>query len=222
MSADAVKRHPLRRKAPALMAGGLLLLFTAGVIYWVIGFVAGADKPEAPRVQKISLVKPPPPKPPEVKPPEPEKIEQPKEEVPVENLEPKPEAAAEQPAGEDLAVEGEGGAGSDGFGLVGKKNVQELTSGGGDREAWYGRLISRHFEEGLRRSKKLQGNEFRLTVLVWFDSAGAVRRLDIERGSGDAVTDEAIKSELLGLRPLREVLPDDLPQPVKVQLLSRA
>lgn len=216
------QQHPLRRKIPALIAGVVLLLVTIGVVYMVINYIGDADKPKAPKVQKISLVKPPPPKPPEEKPPEPEKIEEPKEEIPIEQPEPTPEASDQPPPGEDLAVEGEGGAGGDGFGLVGKKSVQELgTGGGGDREAWFGRLISRHFEDGLRRSKRLQGNEYRVTLQVWFDAAGTVRQVQVERGSGNASTDEAIRDELMTMQPLRENLPGDLPQPVRVRLVSR-
>lgn len=221
----AGRRHLLRSKLPALAGGAFLLLFTAGMVYWVIGFIDSAGKPEAPRVQKISLVKPPPPRPPEEKPLEPEKVEQqPEEEVPM-NLEQPPEtleAADEPPPGEDLAVEGEGGAGGDAFGLLGKKGVRELGGGGrgGDRNAWYGRLISRHLEEALRQSKPLQGASYRVVVNVWFDGEG-IERVQMVQGSGNAQTDDLLRRELLALPPLREAIPADLPQPVRIRVASR-
>lgn len=215
----AAGRHPLRSRLPTLAAGAFLLLFTAGLVYWVIGFIDSADKPQAPRVQRISLVKPPPPKPPEEKPPEPEKVEQPKEEILLEQPPDTPEAANEPP-GEDLAVEGEGGAGSDGFGLLGKKGVRELGGRGGDRDAWYGRLISRHLEEALRQSKRLQGASYRVLVNVWFNGEG-IERVQLVQGSGNAQTDDLLRRELLALPPLREAIPTDLPQPVRIRVASR-
>ncbi len=215
-------RHPWRRKLPALLGGGFLLLFTAAVVYMVWNFISNAEKPQAPRVQRISLIKPPPPRPPEEKPPEPEKVEQPKEEMPIEQPQPTPEAADQPPPGPDLAVEGEGGAGNDFFGLLGKKRVTELGGRGGDREAWYGRLISHSIEDSLRRSRRLKGSEYLVTLNVWFDAGGAVQKVQLVRGSGSTETDTAIREELLALPPMREAFPDDLPQPVRLRLSSRA
>lgn len=219
--------HALRRKLPALIGGGFLLLVTIGMIWLVKGFIASTDKPERPRVQQISLVKPPPPKP-EVKPPEPEKIEEIKQEREEVQLDqpPTPEQAQDQgpPPGEQLGLDADGSAGSDGFGLAARRGGRDITTlggGGGDREAWYGRVISRHFEESLRRSKRLQGASYQVVAQVWFDG-GVVRRVRLARGSGNAVTDAAIEEEIMALPPLREVLPEDLPQPVRVRVASRA
>jgi len=215
------KRHPLRSKLPALIGGGFLLLFTAGIVYWVVGFIGSAEKPQASRVQRISLVKPPPPKPPDEPPPEPEKLDQPKDEVPLEEPQPEtPEASDEPPPGEDLAVEGEGGAGGDAFGLLGKKGVRELGGRGGDRDAWYGRLISRHLEQALQQSKKLRGASYRVVVNVWFGGSG-IDRVQLVQGSGNAQTDDLLRQELLALPPLRETIPPDIPQPVRIRIASR-
>ncbi len=221
------KRHSLRRKLPALFTGVFLMLFTAGVVYGVKSFIDHADKPEKPKVQQISLVKPPPPRD-LPKPPEPEKIEeeQPKEEVEIDTP-PDPQEAQnnDSPPGENLAIEGEGGAGGDAFGLVGKKGVRDLTTlgqGGGDREAWYGRLIARHFEEQLRRSKRLQGSSYQVVAQIWFDHNGGVQRVQLARGSGSTETDAAIREELMVLPPLREALPEDMPQPVRIRVSSRS
>lgn len=218
-------KRSLRRKLPALVGGVFLIVFTAGLVYGVKSLMDSADKPNKPRVQQISLVKPPPPRD-LPKPPEPEKIEQPKEAVQIDQPPPDtPEADNnEPPPGENLAVEGEGGAGGDAFGLLGKKGVRDLTTlgrGGGDRDAWYGRVIARHFEEQLRRSKRLQGSSYQVVAQVWFGPAGGVQRVSLARGSGDAETDAAIRDELLALPPLREALPEDLPQPVRIRVASR-
>ncbi|MBD3812130.1 MAG: TonB-dependent receptor, partial [Betaproteobacteria bacterium] len=81
-------KRSLRSRLPLI--GGLLFMavFTAGVIWGVMGFIKDSGKPERPKIQTISLVKPPPPKPPEEKPPEPQKIDKPKEEVKLDQPQP--------------------------------------------------------------------------------------------------------------------------------------
>ncbi len=223
-------RHALRRRLPALVGGLFLLLFTVGVVLMVQAFMEKGDKPERPRVQQISLVKPPPPKEPP-KPPEPEKIEeQPnREEVKLEEAQPTPEQARDDgpPPGEQLGLDAEGGAGGDAFGLAARKGGRDITTlgtgggGGGDRQAWYARLIARHFEEGLRRAKGLNGSSYNVVINVWFDDAGRVRQTRLVRGSGDGEVDRTIQDEVLNLPPLRETLPEDLPQPVRIRVTSR-
>lgn len=211
MNANA---HRLRRKLPALAAGLFLLLFTAGVVWLVKDFINSAGKPQKPRVQQISLVKPPPPKP-EEKPPEPKKVEQPKEEVKIDQPTPPPDSppapnAGGIPDGPPGGMATDLAAGS-GTGII----------GGGGREDWYGRLISRHFEDVLRRSKRLQGTTYNVTVHVWFDGGGSIDRVQLARGSGNSQTDEALREELLALPPLRETFPADLRQPVRIRVASR-
>ncbi|MCU0840779.1 MAG: TonB C-terminal domain-containing protein [Thiobacillaceae bacterium] len=225
MSGD---KHPLRRKLPALLGGAFLVLFSVAAVLMVKNFIASAEKPEKPRVQRISLVKPPPPRD-LPKPPEPEKIEQeqPKEEISLADAPPTPDAPQDEgpPPGEQLGLDAEGGAGGDAFGLAARKGGRDITtlgSGGGDRQGWYGRAIARHFEDGLRRARQLQGTSYQVVVNVWFDPGGQVRRVTLARGSGDSRTDQLVQEEILGLPPLRESLPEDLPQPVRIRVASRA
>lgn len=217
----------LRSRLPALAGGAFMMVFL-GVVVWVVkGFIDNAEPPDKPRVQKISLVKPPPPKP-EEKPPEPEKTEpqeQPREEVQMEQPAPQDQPPDQgPPPGEQLGLDADGSAGGDAFGLAARKGGREITTlgGGGDRQSWYGRLISRHIEDTLRRSKRLQGSNYQVTAQVWFDTAGGVLRVQLTRGSGSSQTDEALREELQALPPLRESLPEDIPQPVRVRVSSKA
>lgn len=222
--------HALRRKLPVLIGGAFLLLVALAMIWLIKGFLAGAEKPERPRVQQISLVKPPPPKPQEKppEPPKPEEIKQEREQVEVEQP-PTPEQARDEgpPPGEQLGLDAEGGAGGDAFGLAARRGGRDITTlgggggGSGEREAWFGRVISRHLEEGLRRSKRLQGATYQIQAQLWFDAGGVIQRVRLIRGSGDADIDSLLREEILGLPPLREVLPADLPQPVRIRVASR-
>jgi len=219
--------HALRRKLPVLIGVGFLLLVTIAMIWLVRSFIASAETADRPRVQQISLVRPPPPKP-EVKPPEQEKFEeikQEREEVLLDQP-PAPDQAQDDgpPPGEQLGLDADGTAGSDGFGLAARRGGRDITTlggGGGDREAWYGRVISRHLEEGLRRSKRLQGTSYQVQAQLWFDAGGVVQRVRLTSGTGDAAKDELLRDEILGLPPLRELLPADLQQPVRIRVASR-
>ncbi len=216
-------KKSLRSRLPVIAGLSFLLLFTAGVIWLVKGFIENAEPPEKVRVQKISLVKPPPPKP-EEKLPEPEKIEQPKpEEVQMETP-PTPDQPqdAGPPPGEQLGLDADGGAGSDGFGLAARKGGRDITTlgGGGDRMAWFSKRISRQLEDELKRAKALQGKDYQIVAQLWFDVAGGVTRIRMEKGSGNAELDEALRREMLSVT-LRDPLPEDMPQPVKLRVVSR-
>jgi len=220
--------HALRRKLPVLLGVGFLLLVTVAMIWLVRSFISSADKPDRPRVQQISLVKPPPPKP-EVKPPEPEKLEeikQDREEVQLDQP-PTPDQAQDDgpPPGEQLGLDADGSAGSDGFGLAARKGGRDITTlgsggGGGDRMAWYSKRLSRQLEDELKRAKALQGKEYQVVAQLWFDVAGGVTRVRLDQGSGNADVDNALLREVKSLT-LRDPLPEDIPQPVRLRVVSR-
>ena len=130
------------RHGPALGAAVLLTVFAIGV-YFAFGALKGSKAPEPPKVQEISLIQPPPPPPPPPKLEEPPPPEQVMEEPP-----PEPEPIAEEapadeaPPGDELGLDADGTAGSDGFGLRGKKGGRGLI-GGGDRNRWYAGQLQR-------------------------------------------------------------------------------
>ncbi|NWG87717.1 MAG: energy transducer TonB [Hydrogenophilaceae bacterium] len=206
MTANA---HKLRRKLPALAGGGFLLLFTVVVVWLVKDFIDSAGKPEPPRVQQISLVKPPPPKEPP-KPPEPEKVEKVKDEVKLDQPEPEPQDAPPP-----------GGVPDGPPGGMATDLARGSGFGAGSREAWYGKLISRHFEDVLRRDKRLHGKTYTVTLLIWFDAGGEIKQVQLVSGSGKEETDATLRQAILGMPALREVLPPDLPQPIRISIASR-
>jgi protein TonB len=210
-------KRSLRSRLPVI--GGLLFMvgFTAAVIWVVMGFINAPDKPQRPKIQTISLVKPPPPKPPEEKPPEPDKIEKPKEEVKLDQPQPpQPEAPPPPlggiPDGPASGMATDLAAGS-GIGIGG-------GGAGDERRNWYSRMISRQLEDDLKRARRLQGKDYRVVAQIWFNLAGAVSRVVIDKGTGDVELDEALRQEILQVS-LRDPLPNDIPQPVRLRVVSR-
>ena len=211
------RKRTLRSRLPLI--GGLLFMavFTAAVIWGVMGFINDSGKPEKPKVQMISLVKPPPPKPPEEKPPEPEKIEKPKEEVKIDQPQPPQPEAPPPPAG-GIPDGPAGGMATDlaagsGIGIGGGAATD-------DRRNWFSRMISRQLEDDLKRAKSLQGKDYRVVAQIWFNSTGAVSRVQIDKGTGDSALDDALRQEIMQVS-LRDPLPNDIPQPVRLRVVSR-
>ncbi|MBS0328273.1 MAG: energy transducer TonB [Proteobacteria bacterium] len=211
------RKRSLRSRLPLI--GGLLFmaLFTAAVIWGVMGFIQDSGKPERPKIQTISLVKPPPPKPPEEKPPEPQKIDKPKEEVKLDQPQPpQPEAPPPPPGGIP-----DGPAGGMATDLAAGSGIGIGGGGAGDeRRSWYSNMISRQLEDELRRAKRLQGKDYKVVAQIWFNPSGGVSRVQLDKGTGDSELDEALRQEILRVS-LRDPLPADIPQPVRLRVVSR-
>ncbi len=209
------------RYLPVAIGVGLVLV----VMLVVYVFRDAFQKPVSTKkqVQQITVLQPPPPPPPpppEQKPPEPEikeeKIEQPEE------PEPEPEQAEEPPPGDNLGVDGEGGAGSDSFGLVGKKGGHGLIGGGGNAIVYYGQQIQRQLADALQRSlnDKVKSQKFSAIASVWIAADGRVTRAELAGSSGQADVDDALKSALAGMRLTLKAPPENMPQPLKIRIRS--
>jgi protein TonB len=231
------KKRSIRSRAPVFIGAAFLVLFTAAVIWMVKGFIENSDPPEKTKVQKISLVKPPPPKP-EEKPPEPEKIEpqdQPRqEEVQLDQPPPPDQPASDAPPpGEQLGLDSDGSGSGDGFGLAAKRGGRDITTigpakggGVGNQWSWYDALlnsaVNSAFQQALAREQALKDKNYKVIVKVWIDAGGRVSRAELAESTGDASADEILKDALRDMRALREGPPADMPQPVKVRVTSRA
>jgi len=111
-----------------------------------------------------------------------------------------------------LGLEGEGGAGADGFGLVGRgKGGRDVTTlgtgfgrGGGDqaslarRYGWYTRIVGEELNKLVRKRLEENGGMPKGTaeVEVWIemDEQGNIADYRIIRSSGNKAMDEAVKA----------------------------
>ncbi len=175
-------------------------------------------------VQQITLLKPPPPPPPPPKveqPPEPE-MEQEKVDIPEpEALEDLPDMADELPAGDLLGLDAEGGAGSDGFGLIGRKGGRGLLAGAGDAHVLYASRLQREIEEALLEFERVSKKAYSVIAKIWLSNSGAVTRVELAESSGDGEIDNELVSAITALPSLSEAPPADMPQPIKLRITSR-
>ena len=200
--------------------GGVVLGIVAIAGYFAVAALGGTQAPQPSKVQEISLVQPPPPPPPPPKveePPPPEQtIEAPKTEPePVADDAPADEAAP----GDELGLDAEGGAGSDGFGLRGKKGGRGLI-GGGDRNRWYAGVIQRELQSLLADNEAAHGDRYAVVVKLWITTDGRIDRFELLDSTGSGEGDTALRKTLTALH-LKDAPPDDLPQPVKLRIVSR-
>ncbi|MGZ8181912.1 MAG: TonB family protein [Methylobacter sp.] len=210
-----------------LLIGIVLTLVIAVAVYFLQDMFQKPAQTKK-QVQQITMIQPPPPPPPppEQKPPEPEpEPEKLPEPEPEKEPEPAPEES-EQPAGEELGVDAEGGAGSDGFGLIGKKGGRGLLGGtGGSAILWYGGQVKRSLEEVLQNklaNTSAGASAYTVQLNIWIASDGSVNRVELASSSGKPDVDQAIRAALPSVRfSLPKPPPENMPQPLKIRVTSR-
>jgi periplasmic protein TonB len=211
------------------MVAAFLVFFMGAALFFLQDIIFGDKSSKKRVIHEISLMKPPPPPPPpkpEEKPPEPE-IK--KEEVKI----PEPEAPPpeqqnatqdEPPPSDNLGLDADGQAGSDGFGLSANKGGRAIiakSGGGGNRFAWYDGLVQKTIQDVLDKNKDLDNQNYKVVVKIWLNPDGTVERFDLASSSGNVDVDKSIKIALREVRSVREPLPDGLAQPIKLRITSR-
>lgn len=219
------------------------------VIIGGIGFVAkvmlsDTGAPRKNKITTVSLVKPP--EPPKEKPPEPE----PPKDIPkpqqmdTPTME-QPQDAPQQannapddapPAGSDLGVDAEGGAGSDGFGLVGRKGGRAITLGGGGgggsmnrlsllaKYGWYTRKVQDEVRKKVKTILDENGGfpkgKYQTVVKLTLDVKGVVVDHRIVGSSGNSRMDDAVKQSFAAVR-ISEPPPDGMPRTMTIKISSQ-
>jgi len=216
------KNKNLRVYLPRII-GGLVLITAVFYLIKVIGrFIDEQPAKIEKKIQPITILKPPPPPPPPPKveepPPEPEVEE--KIEEPTPEPEPLPDVPDEQPAG-DTGLDAEGTAGSDAFGLVGRKGGRGLLGGGGNPYAGYARSIKESLLDILSEHDELRRKNYSAVVKIWLNSDGSVSRYELARGSNDAEIDSLLHKLIGKFRKANEAPPAGMEQPIKLKISSR-
>lgn len=201
----------------------LAVVVISGAIIWFVGgMLSEPIEPPKKTVQEIKVIRPPPP-PPEIEeeppPPEPE-IE---EEVDIPEPEEIPDVPdLEPPPGEQLGLDAEGGAGSDAFGLLGNKGGRSLISGGGgDRFAWYGKIVQTNILDSLYKDEKLRSLGWQVRCDIWLNKSGEISRYKILNSTGNLDIDARIEKAVSSVLKISDKPPNDIPMPIKMVLRSR-
>jgi TonB family protein len=242
-------RHKHASKTPyqAWLVPGIVGLVFLALIGFVVKVFLSDSGSTKKAMYQVTLIKPPPPED-KVKPPEPEpQKETPKESIPTPVDVPQPQAQANDqppdnnpPAGSDLGVEGDGAAGSDGFGLTakGKGKGRDITLGGGGggggggvnrlsmltKYGWYTSKIQEEVKRQMRQRLDQNGGvpkgKLQIVVKIMLDARGTIVNYQIVASSGNDKMDEALKSSLPGFK-ISQPPPEGMPSTMTVRIVSQ-
>lgn len=224
------RKKVLLRWAPKAMAAVFLVLFLGAIVYFLKDIIFGDKSHKKQVIHEIALMKPPPPPRPEEKPPEPEvkkeEVKVPEPETPLPPDQPDNARQDDTPPANDLGLDADGQAGSDGFGLAANKGGRGIIAGGGgqggdrNRYAWYGNLLERDIQNVLSKDKDLTNENYKVIVKLWLNNDGTVDRVDLANSSGDVERDKLIRLALGKMKSVKEPPPEGMPQPVKLRITS--
>jgi protein TonB len=232
------KKKKKADKSGLVVNGIIVVVFLSGIGFVAHLLLSDTGPRRKDKIQVVKLLKPPPP--PEQKPPEPEvPKEAPKQEI-VEDV-PQPQDTRQNdqpqddtPAGQDLGVDAEGGAGSDGFGLVGKKGGRGITLGGGGSGAsrmsllakygWYTKKLEkelwRQVNQLLVKDGGIPKGKHQMTVHLELNARGDIVRFRVVALSGNDTVDKAVQSALPSLK-VSEPPPEGMPRGMTLRIASQ-
>lgn len=224
-----------------LVPAAVLTVFAVlvGVLMKKVFLDAGAAPNK--QIQVITLIKPPPPEVKE-KPPEPEvPKEAPKQTMEAPTEAPTPQNDAQNaddspPAGDNLSVDGDGGAGDNAFGLGAKKGGRAVTLGGNGgggggngtsrlsllaKYGGYARRMRNDVEKTVKQVLDKEGGrpagKQQTVIKVTLSPDGTVLRFAIVGSSGIDRLDAAFRTALNGLK-LSEAPPTGMPSSMTLRI----
>lgn len=225
-------------KKPAPKPFGLIALMVVFLVaaMYIVKMVLSEDGPHnKSSVTTVTLLKPPPPLQVKEKPPEPEiKQIQKKEEIidQIPKDEPKNAENDSTPAGDKLGLDAEGKAGSDAFGLAGKKGGRSLLAGGDgmgrlsllSKFAGYTKMVETEIRKKVMHRLDEDGGipkgKLQTIVRISVDSNGAVLASKIIGSSGNNKMDEAVISSIVHIK-LSEPPPEGMPRTMNIKISSQ-
>ncbi|MFH0725685.1 MAG: TonB family protein [Pseudomonadota bacterium] len=222
-----------------LLVGGITLVLICVAVFAVKLLVSDDGQKRKKQIQMVTILTPPPPPPPKIKEklPEPEVVKK-EEIVEPKEKEPEPEPVEDQqakdepPPGQDLGIDGEGGDGSDGFGLAARKGGRSLiggSSGGGSRSlmikyAWYTSLIQEELRKKLNKCFEENGGipsgNPKAVVQITLSEEGNILACELQNSSGDSHMDHAVQTSFKTAK-ISEPPPTDMPRTIKLKISAR-
>ncbi len=134
---------------------------------------------------------------------------------------PDPTPSNEPAPSEQLGLDTEGGAGGDGFGLVGRKGGRDLLATGGSAFAWYAGLLKNEILDQLGDEKQARSGQYAVVVRVWVRDDGTIERVKVAQSSGSPERDRAIEAALGRIARVSQAPPADMPEPISLRIVSR-
>jgi TonB family protein len=224
-----------KNSASSWIIFALILIVTGAGIYIVKTVLSDNSPRKKSSVATVKLLKPPPPIKEKLPEPEPPKEIQKKEEIidPVPRNDPNPNDAESDntPAGDKLGLDAEGGAGSDSFGLVGKKGGRSLIAGSDSsglgrlsllsKYAGYTQIIQNEIRnwviKRLEEESGIPKGKLQAVARVSVDSNGTIIECKIIGSSGNHNMDKTIRQALSQFK-ISTPPPNGMPRKIDIRL----
>ncbi len=200
-----------------IIGGVLLVVAAVAVVIYLLQGLGKSGPMNQRQVTRITVLPdtPPPPPPPPPK-------EQPKETKDIKQDQPRPVDVPQE--AQQLKMEGAAGDGPSPFAAGAVTNDYiggKVGDGGGMQFAFFSNALQRHIQDELARNRKIKLRDYRVTVKVWINADGTIRRAELADSTGNPDMDNAIRTALTELGPLRSAVPENLPQPIKLRITNR-
>ena len=208
-----------RRYLVRLAGGVVAVALIAGFVWFVRTMMAAkSGRPER-QIETVQIIRPPPPPPDQPPPPPPEKTDEP---LPKDKPEEPPPDNSPPPAG-PLGLDAQGSAGEDAFGLAARAGGGDLVGGNGTAVfAWYTNRVRDAIRDKLSADGRIGSKRFSFTVLVWIEADGRIKQVKAVSSTGDGALDKAIEADVSSLQKLSDSPPLEMPQPIRLQIVSRS
>jgi TonB family protein len=218
MAGRKTGKASFRGYLPVITIAAVVIAVVGGLAWLILGSLGEAPAPAKKVVQQVQIIRPPPPpETPPPPPPEPEKVDVPEPEEP-----PQAAEADQPPAGDQMGLDAEGVAGSDGFGLLGRKGGRDLLAfDSGDQYSWYGQILKSDLLDKLAEIRDIRRDRYSVDVRVWLAPDGRIQRFKIVNSTGNKELDRDLQAAMESLGRVSEQPPDGLPQPVRLRIVSR-
>ena len=226
-----------KKSQPWILISVMIALVGGGVYFFRT--ILSEDAPRRKdTTATVTLLKPLPPPVIKEKPPEPAQVKevQQKEEIidpGLKNEAPNNDSQDSTPAGDNLGVDAEGGAGGDGFGLVGKKGGRSLLAGGSSgfgnssllsKFSGYTQMVTTELRKKVMKRLDEEGGipkgKLQAVVRVSVDIDGKIIAYRIIGSSGNNRMDEAVKQSLGSLK-ISEPPPDGMPRTMDIKITAQ-
>lgn len=215
MSTPGSHKNPLKFLLAAITS--VFVVAALGLGVWLLRDML-TKQPQGPRREVpmvVHLVRPPPDLPPPPPPPPEEKIDEP---LPKDTPDQPPDDSPQQ----QLGIDADASAGSDGFGLAARKGGADLVGTGNAMFAWYTSLLKDTISDRLSDDERVRKGNYSVIVRLWLASDGRINRVALAQSTGNRQLDGDIERALNNVGRVREAPPLEMPQPVTLKIVSRS
>lgn len=195
----------------------VVVILAVLAVLWLKSWLGSNDAPGPKKIQQFTIIAPPPPPPPppEEEPPEPE-VEEEIEPIEEEMVEDMPDDTAEPAA--DLGIDADGAAGSDGFGLIGRKGGRGLLDG--SPYAYYEGLMVSEIQDLLAEIDSLKSKEYKFRIQITISFDGTIEDVRLVNSTGDKEKDRVLLSALQGFSKFSQMPPGTMPPVIDLRITS--